>query len=127
MSAIPYPDGVPSETRIGTWRLAKPSVAPLRTSLEDGIRRSRRSSTKNIATIAFSIVPMTRAQFDVFRAWVRDTLFDGTHPDGFTMSVFDGRQYVSRTCHMNADPPYEAATEGLMTVVSFSELDVEDL
>lgn len=127
-----WPTGVPFEVRPNSWRLLRPFRDRHETSFEDGNQRSRRSTTKNIATIGFSIVPMTAAQFAAFKAWVRDDLVDGTLPDGFTMKVWTGDGYETRTCHMRGNPPYEAQPEGFdqvsgkpYTVVSIPNLDVE--
>ena len=121
-----WPSGVPHYVRGGSWKLVRPFRDPLRTEMEDGNQRATRSTTKNIATISFSLIPLTKAQFDTFMDWVRDDLVDGTLPDGFTMTVWTGSGYSSRTCRFPNNPPYEAVTEGHYVVVTMT-LDVENL
>jgi hypothetical protein len=127
MAAAPWPDGVPYQTRVGTWQLTKPFRDPYRTQFDDGAQRARRSSSRNIASISFSIIPMTIDEFELFKAWVRDDLVDGTLPDGFLMSVFTGSTYAQRVCRMTSDPAYRAEMEDMFIVVSFTDLEVEDL
>lgn len=89
--------------------------------MDDGNTRQRRSTTKNIATLAFSI-PMTNAQFQTFKAWVRDTLVDGTLQ--FTAPIWDGSAHTTKNCTFTA-PYKDSMTADSLHVVSVS-LDVED-
>jgi hypothetical protein len=101
-----------------------PFRAPDATDLDDGNRRYRRSTTKNIATVSFS-VRMTNADFLTFKAWVRDTLVDGTLP--FSMSVWTGSAYETRTCQFTQpyqDDPGQGLPAGVQHTVTVS-LDVE--
>lgn len=100
----------------------EPFRAPFRTEMEDGNQVSRRRSTKNIATLAFTI-RMTNDEFDTFKAWVRDDLVDGVL--SFTMSIFTGSAYASRTCTFREPYKYDPGSGLDAAEVSLS-LDVED-
>ncbi|HTM76516.1 MAG TPA: hypothetical protein VL133_02665, partial [Devosia sp.] len=80
-----------------------------------------RSSTKNRAPAKFT-VRMDNVGFETFKAWVRDTLVDGTLP--FTMPVWTGAAYQTRTCSFS-EPYKDDPAEGMRHDVSVS-LDVED-
>ena len=90
---VAWPAGVPHYIMQGAD--AAPFRAPQKTDMEDGPPRQRRSSTKNVATLRFT-VPMLNAEFAIFKAWVRDDLVDGTL--AFTMSVWTGAGYEAKTC-----------------------------
>lgn len=88
--------------------------APLQTDMEDGPRRYRRATTKNIGTLQFTI-RMTYAEFAVFKPWVRDTLVDGILP--FTMPVWLGGEYENRPCQFTQPPRYANMTTDFVDVV----------
>jgi hypothetical protein len=98
-----------------------PFRTPLKTDMDDGQTRQRRSSTKRLTTISFSI-RMTRAELLVFEAWVRDTLVDGTLE--FTMNVWAGTGYSNKTCTFNT--PYAASDGPYPFAYVDVTLDVED-
>ncbi|HEV7278389.1 MAG TPA: hypothetical protein VGN80_19080 [Devosiaceae bacterium] len=115
-----WPEAVPSEPLAGTFQ-ALPFREPDRTDMEDGSRRGRRSTTKNIATLTFT-VRMSNAAFDVFKAWVRDDLVDGVLE--FTMPVWTGSGFAERTCSFR-ERYADDAGHGLRHRVRLV-LDVED-
>lgn len=115
-----WPSGVPS-LAVQDSMTAAPFRAPLATDLEDGNRRYRRSVTKNIATVPFSI-HMENSEFATFKAWVRDTLVDGTLP--FTVPIWDGATYTTKTCTFTQ--PYQDNPEGGFRHTVSLTLDVED-
>lgn len=96
-----WPTGVPYKALINSVQSDSPFRKPYRTTFEDGNQRARRSTTKNIATVSFTLVPFTKAQFKTFARWVRDDLVDGTLP--FTMKVWTGSDYEERTCSFAED------------------------
>lgn len=116
-----WPGTVPYKARRGTFALQSGFRAPTKTDLDDGNTRQRRSATKNIASLSFSI-KMTGTQFQTLLAWVRDTLIDGTLP--FTMNVWTGTAYASRTCNFAA--PYSNSDATAPFVFVGVSLDVED-
>ncbi|KRA44701.1 hypothetical protein [Devosia sp. Root635] len=99
-----------------------PFRAPLATDMEDGMQRRRRSTTKNVATMAMRI-PMTAAEHATFEAWVRDTLADGTLD--FTMPVWKGGSYADRTCSL-VGGLYQSASRGSSGFEVSFNLDIED-
>lgn len=115
-----WPVGVPSKPKVGSQQ-AMPFRKPLATDFEDGNLRQRRSTTKNVATLAFPI-EMSAAQFVDFKTWVRDVLVDGTLP--FTMSIWTGSAYATRTCSF-VQPYSESQLGGADHTVTVN-LDVED-
>lgn len=125
MPAI-WPSDLPYYVRPRAWNLDSPFRAPHRTNFEDGNKRARRSTSKNIATITFTLIPFTGEEFEIFKEWVRDDLVDGTLAAGFAMRVFTGIEYSERTCHFVNDPPYETSADGLYIQISMT-LDVENL
>jgi hypothetical protein len=127
MAIATWPTGVPHQIVKGSFRLIAPSRPPKRTEFEDGPKRGRRSSTKNIATIGFDLALMPD-ELQTFMRFERDDLIDGTLP--FTMPVrVAGGTYEDRTVNIvgqNDDASYTAAGGvGLLTTVSIV-LDVED-
>ena len=114
-----WPVTVPHKPRHGTPRVT-PFRAPEKTDMEGGNSRQRRSVTKNIATMAFEIT-MDAAEFADFKAFVRDTLVDGTVR--FTMPVWTFAGYADRICQFTE--PYSATPFGAGAVVSVS-IDIED-
>lgn len=123
-----WPSTLPYDPVSGSFRLRTPFRAPHRTDFEDGPRRRRRSTTKNIATIEFAL-RMSRDEFQVFRAWVRDDLVDGTLE--FTMPIWTGHndtnddpEFLTRTCSFAE--PYDADPQGGFLVDVALSLDVED-
>lgn len=115
-----WPEAVPYEPLAGSFQLI-PFRPPHATDMDDGPRRRRRSTTKNIATASFTI-RMENAAFDTFKAWVRDDLVDGDLD--FTMQVWTGSAYAERNCSFReiytSDPGH-----GLRHRVRVT-LDVED-
>jgi hypothetical protein len=127
MTIAAWPSGVPYQIVKGSFRLIAPARPPKRTDFEDGPKRGRRSSTKNIATIGFDLALMPD-ELTTFMLFERDDLIDGTLP--FTMPVrVAGGSYAERTVEFvgqNDDASYTAAGGvGLLTTVSIV-LDVED-
>jgi len=118
--AIAWPSTIPYEALVGSIK-ADPFRAPLATDMDDGQQRRRRSTTKNIATLAF-IIPMDPTAFAAFKAFVRDTLVDGTLP--FTMPIWTGADYDDRTCSF-VERYQDNPGSGEMHQVSVN-LDVED-
>ncbi|MEJ0012786.1 MAG: hypothetical protein WDM94_09210 [Bauldia sp.] len=95
---IAWPAGVTYNIVRGSLRLVAPSRAPWRTEMEDGPKRGRRSSTKNIATITFDL-SLADDELRTFMLFERDDLVDGTLP--FTMSLLvAGGGYETRTVAM---------------------------
>lgn len=117
---VAWPSGVPSPALANSLSVV-PFRAPLATDMDDGPKRRRRASTKNIATAPFT-VRMQNSEFLTFKAWVRDTLVDGTLP--FTMPVWTGSAYQTRTCSF-VEPYKDNPAGGFYHDVSLN-LDVED-
>lgn len=116
-----WPSTVPSKPKAGSPQTV-PYRAPLKTEFEDGNVRRRRSTTKNVATQSFQI-EMTAGQFETFKAWVRDDLFDGTLP--FTLSVWTGNGYGDRTCSFTDATYGDSQQAGGDHMISIS-IDIED-
>jgi hypothetical protein len=121
MTIAPWPGSVAERPLRGSFRVLAPFRAPDRTDMEDGPPRRLRASTKNIATIGFTL-RLTSAEFATFKRWVRDTLVDGTL--SFSMNVWTGAAYELRTCSFAADYQGDAG-DGMNHDVALT-LDVED-
>lgn len=106
----------------GTFRVDQPFRKPHKTDMDSGPVRRRRSSSKNIATVSFSI-QLTPAEYQTFQAWVRDTLVDGSLE--FTMPIFDGTTYTTKTCSIPDGLYKNEAGTGFMHEISWT-LDVEN-
>lgn len=120
-----WPTNVPYGVQQGTFRVVSPYRRPLRTEFEDGPRRARRSTTKNIATVQFTFIDWSKEEYREFALWVRNTLVDGTLP--FTLKVWTGTgdDYAERTCRMT-DGEYTASDVSVdRTAVSWT-IDVDD-
>ncbi len=114
-----WPESVPHDP-LG-FQLVSPFREPYITEIEDGPDISRRSSTKNIAAIQFSI-RMTATQFGAFKAWARSEIVDGSLP--FTMKVWTGEGCADRVCRFKR--PYQMTEGGTRRIVSLT-LDVRGL
>ena len=117
---ISWPSDVPSPPLNDTLSIT-PFRAPLATDMEDGNRRRRRASTKNIATLQFRI-KMPAAAFAEFKTWVRDDLVDGVLP--FTVPVWVGEDLQNRVCSFTE--PYSASFPDKTHAEVTVSLDVED-
>lgn len=117
-----WPATVPYFALVHTVQGEAPFRKPYRTTFEDGNKRARRSTTKNTATVAFSLVPFTKDQFKTFAQWVRDDLVDGTLP--FTMKVWTGSDYEERTCSFVED--YTWSDIGYQMMQVQVKLDIDD-
>jgi hypothetical protein len=123
-----WPSDVPYQIVRGSFRLLAPSRPPDRTEFEDGPRRGRRTTTKNIATIGFDLA-LLPAELTAFMLFERDDLVDGTQPFTMMVRVASGT-YAERSVKIvppgGDGPSYvAAAADGLLTKVSLV-LDVED-
>lgn len=121
-----WPTAVPDEVSIRDWTLVKPFRDPLRTEMQEGVQRARKITTKRVATISFSLIPLTKAEFEIFKDWVETDLVDGTLAAGFTMNVWTGSEYAERTCHFIENPAYRSSADGLNVRVSMT-IDVEEI
>lgn len=117
-----WPVTVPSAPLRGSFQIQQPWRPALVTDFDDGNSRARRSTSKNIARLAFQIV-MSADEFEAFKAWARDTLVDGTL--AFTMSVWTGSGYAIRTCTL-VERTYQAQPTAVTAEIISLTLDVED-
>lgn len=95
------PSTVPYKPRRGEWTMPQPYLPPLATDMEGGNTRTRSRPGSNVALIQQTI-RMTPAQFDIFDAFVRQDLSNGT--SRFTWSVWLGSAYATKTVQF-VDPP----------------------
>jgi len=115
-SALPHAPLAPSG-------IAEPHRSVLESEMTAGNTRSRRQFTAVIGVVEMSL-RMTTAQFETFKAFVRDTLSHGAAD--FTMPVFDLTGCTDRRVRLRNGGKYTASRAGSRINVSFS-LDVWDL
>ncbi|MGJ5163157.1 hypothetical protein [Bradyrhizobium sp. HKCCYLR1051] len=68
---------------------------PISTDMEGGNTRQRSRPGDNVGTLTQTLW-ITNAEHDTLVAWIKDTLGNGT--GRFTMNVWLGTGYVSKTC-----------------------------
>lgn len=123
---VDWPSELPHFIVKDSFRLVRPARPSHRTEFEDGPQRGRRSSSKNIATIAIEL-SFTGAEFQQWVAFERDELIDGTLP--FVMPVWlAAGTYDDRTVHIVAQgdgASYSTTSRFPFTQVGLL-LDVED-
>lgn len=93
-----------------------PLLAPIRTEMDGGNVRMRRRPGDNVSIVSQTIW-MTNSEFATLESWVSSTLGGGVAR--FTMSVWLGSAYSSKTCQFEAkgqDFPYSVASVGPDTV-----------
>ncbi len=95
------PADVPYRPRRAEWQMTQPYRPPLRTAMNGGNTRARARAGDNVATISQTI-RMTPAQYNVFDAFVRGDLANGT--GRFTWKVFLGSAYAQKTVQFAEDP-----------------------
>jgi len=81
----------------------KRALDPLATEMEGGNTRLRSRPGDNVATFSQTIT-MTAAEFDVFVAWVKDTLGNGT--SRFSLKVRLGTRFEEKVCQFSGAPSY---------------------
>ncbi|UFX42060.1 hypothetical protein HAP47_0022625 [Bradyrhizobium sp. 41S5] len=77
------------------FQITKRFLDPIATDMEGGNTRERPRPGDNVGTVVQTI-NLTLAEHDVFVAWVRDTIGNGS--GRFTASIWLGSSYVSKTC-----------------------------
>lgn len=93
--AIPvWPSTVNYKPSRESWRCEQDSDAPLSSDMNAGTTRRRNKFTLRIAKMSFDI-EVDATEQAAFWAFYRSTLGNGAAR--FTMTVWDGAQYVSRT------------------------------
>jgi hypothetical protein len=122
MSLPDWPATVAYAVQQGSWKVQQRHNPNLRTEMNAGTTRRRRKYTLRVAKMTFDIV-MNAAQRALFEEFYDDDLGDGAAR--FTMPVWDGDAYVTRTCTFNAPPQYSEYAH-LTVRVSF-DLMVEEL
>lgn len=99
---IPAWPAVPYKPRRGEWKPTDPFLPPIETQFDGGNQRARRRPGDDIATVEQTI-RMTPAEGATLMTFIRSTLVNGTLP--FTMSVWSGTAYVSRTVEFTGKRP----------------------
>lgn len=120
--AIPsWPAGVPYETTATGYALPQLAGAPLMTEMNAGTVRQRRKYTLPVAEMKLSI-RMTAAEFQLFRAFHASI---GNGAARFTMPVWNGSAYVTRTAQIKDQP--DMSTFAFRTREVAMSLRVENL
>lgn len=122
-----WPVGVPYLPERDSYQIAEPYQPPISTSMEDGPNRMRRRSVTTISRVQMTIV-MTDAQFQTFKAWVRDTLSHGASQ--FTMPVWspgaDVDALPSRYCSLDGGTYTAVVSMGLEHMLVTFSLRIRD-
>lgn len=122
MPLAAWPGAVGYAAQQGSWRVQQRHVPNIVTQMNSGTTRRRRKYTLRVARIQFDIV-MNATELAAFNTFYDSTLGDGA--ERFTMNVWNGAAYVSRTCCFEAPPQFNEYAH-LMVKVSF-DLRVESL
>ncbi|MGY3605665.1 MULTISPECIES: hypothetical protein [unclassified Bradyrhizobium] len=95
---------------------------PVRTEMEGGNVRLRTRPGDNVGQVSYSI-PMTKAQLDLFNAWVKTTLNNGT--SRFSMPVWIDNAFLTKVCQFAAVPRRQRiGTSKLAAVISLRVYDL---
>lgn len=108
----------------GTWQITSLALPPLSSDMNAGTTRRRQKYTLRITQMQFSL-ELKSSEFATFLTFYNSTLGCGSAQ--FTMSVWNGSAYVSRTVAFQKDkaPSVEEKAVGVMLVTL--ALDVENL
>jgi len=106
----------------GSWSCADIN-GPLKSDMNAGATRQRNKYTLQISVVQFDVV-MTAAEVAAFRAWYQTTLGNGAAR--FSMQVWNGSAYVSRSCAFHDVPKYQQLGMAAAQKVTF-QVKVEGL
>jgi hypothetical protein len=93
--------GLPNRPLVDSWEQPDLYQDPIITDMEGGNKRLRRRPGDDVEMIQFEM-NFTKAQYATFKAFVRDTLFNGT--SRFTMNVWMGNAMESRRVQFAQKP-----------------------
>lgn len=113
MTIPAWPSTVPYNPTWGSYKIERTADEPLVTDMNSGTTRRRRKYSLRIAPVLMTI-PMTDAQAVAFRLWHEATLMDGV--SRFTMPVYFGGSYVTRTAVLAAPPSYDHVAPNYVNV-----------
>jgi hypothetical protein len=94
---------VPSRARDG-WQMTEPNLAPLASEMDGGNVRLRRRPGDNVAKIMYPLIPLTDAQFALFRTFYRTTISGGV--SRFTMSLMTDNAVETKTVQFEKPPAF---------------------
>lgn len=89
-----WPSGVPAIARDG-WQIQQLFASLDSTEMEGNNQRLRARPGGNVAVFSYPLAPITVAEWETLRAWIRDTLNNGA--SRWTMSVLTGTAYETKT------------------------------
>lgn len=118
-----WPDELNGLPERGSWQY-RPSPDNARTDFDQGPARVRRRFTTMLAELDFAVV-MDYTEFERFKGWVAYDLYGGVA--WFSMSVFVGGEYVTRTVRFrDAKNPYEGSDDGFGRTKVSMKLEIRD-
>lgn len=99
MSLPSWPVGLPQEALLGTWAISEAHAPNLSTDMNAGTSRARRRYSLAVSRVQFEMI-FSGAQLADFWTFYYDDIASGAAR--FTMPVWDGATYVTRTVRMKS-------------------------
>jgi hypothetical protein len=99
MSLPAWPNTLPQEAQLGSWKLPEAHAPNTITDMNAGTIRARRAHSLAVSRVQFDMV-LNSTQLDIFWAFYFGTIHSGAAR--FTMPVWNGKAYVTKTCRMRS-------------------------
>lgn len=123
MATPNWPTGLNHLANKGSWSF-KPRTDSARTDFDQGPARMRRRYTRSFSGVEFSVA-MTYLEFEMFKTFVDQDLFQGTK--WFNMTVFRGSAYgTTQVRFKSAEEPYSVVERGFNLVDVSLNLETRD-
>lgn len=121
---LPAYPSIPYKPTLGSWQVPQWDLPPLASEMNAGTTRRRSPYTLRLSSMTFD-VQMTASELATFKSFYTVDLGNGA--SRFTMTVWDGAAYVSRTVafQKGSAPTFREFAYGV-TSVSFA-IQVENL
>jgi hypothetical protein len=94
-----WPETLPQEAVLGSWQTAQMHAPHIATDMNAGTTRARRRHSLAVAGVQFEML-MSHAQLLTFWEFYFDDI--GSGAARFTMPVWNGRAYVSKTVRIKS-------------------------
>lgn len=98
--------------------MSEPYVAPVATDMGGGNQRLRSQPGSNVSVMTYPLLPLTSSQWSDLNTFLRTALGNGA--SRFTMSVFTGAAYESKTVQLEPTKPPQVSSSGPLTNVTLT-------
>jgi hypothetical protein len=113
--ALPvWPSSVPNQAT-NDWKMTSLYVDPIATDMDGGNQRLRSRPGSNVAVVSYPLVPLTAQQWNDLNVFFRTTLGNGA--SRFTMPVFTGSTYETKTVQLDQGKAPQVSVESIYVMV----------